>query len=407
MSGVVRVTSKPRDPAAITPRALGILRAQLAESQATLHAIRSGQVDAVVVTGKRGDQVFTLAGADHAYRVLIESMNEGALTLTPNAEILYANSRFARMVNRSMERVIGGIFYHFLAPPAQILLRSQLHDAPTSGTKLTVDLLADARASLPVQLSVQPLGPRGARPKLMGMVVTDVTEARQNEERLRALSERLVNLQEAERGRLALELHDHITQLICATLIQTEVLAETYLAHDRPGKSAANKLRKMLGHTAAEVERISRSLRPSVLDELGLIAALRETANAFAKRTGLVLHLSLPSETITASAIMELALYRILQEALLNIETHARAHLITIQLKLQEAVLVLTVRDDGIGFDSRFLRGIQRPQPGLGLVAVRERALSLGGDLRICSRNRLGTTLVIRLPCFPRKVLLS
>ncbi len=407
MSDAVKARSRSPPPPAITPRALRELRAQLAESQATLHAIRSGQVDAVVVTGRQGDHVFTLEGADHAYRVLIESMNEGALTLTPDAEILYANGCFARMVKHSMEQVIGGTFHHFLSPPAQNALRGLLHHTPPSGNKIAVELLVRDQSSLSVQLSVQVLTHRGSRARLLGMVVTDVTEARRNEGRLRALTERLVNLREAERGCVALELHDHITQLLCATQIQTEVLAETYLADDRPGKSAAAKLSIMLGHTAMEVERISRSLRPGVLDDLGLVAALREIANAFAQRTGLVLHLSLPGETIAASAIMELALYRILQEALLNIASHARASHVTVQLKLQAAALVLTVRDDGIGFNARFLREPDWKPPGLGLVAVRERAHSLGGNLRISSRNRIGTTLIVRLPCFPQKLLLS
>src|SRR6476660_3476653 len=84
-------------------RQLAELRARLAQAEETLHAIRSGKVDAVVVAGKAGPQVFTLEGADHAYRVLIESMNEGALTLTADKMILYANECFAGMIKRPLE----------------------------------------------------------------------------------------------------------------------------------------------------------------------------------------------------------------------------------------------------------------------------------------------------------------
>ena len=113
-----------------------------------------------------------------------------------------------------------------------------------------------------------------------------MTEARRNEEMLRALTHRVVQAQEAERGRVALELHDNITQLLCAILVRCQALADKLSARDGPARREAMKLREMLGQTAEEVERISRNLRPSVLDELGLVAVLRDTSTEFAERTG-------------------------------------------------------------------------------------------------------------------------
>ncbi|MEX2044092.1 MAG: PAS domain-containing protein, partial [Opitutus sp.] len=88
---------------------------RLAEAEETLRAIRSGEVDAVVVSGKQGPQVFTLEGAERAYRVLIESMNEGALTLKADQTILYANECFARMIKCPLEQVTGSSFHRFLS----------------------------------------------------------------------------------------------------------------------------------------------------------------------------------------------------------------------------------------------------------------------------------------------------
>lgn len=107
-------------------RELAGLRARLAEAEETLRAIRRGEVDAVVVESRQGLQVFTLEGAEHAYRVLIESMNEGALTLTADAVILYANQCFARMVKRPLEQVLGCSFYTFLGAADQAALRALL-----------------------------------------------------------------------------------------------------------------------------------------------------------------------------------------------------------------------------------------------------------------------------------------
>ena len=111
----------PRAVRANSPK----LRARLADAEETLRAIRSGEVDAVVVAGKQGPQVFTLEGAEHAYRVLIESMNEGALTLTADKMVLYANQCFARMVKCPLEQVIG----QFLSP---LSLRRRPGNAPTA-----------------------------------------------------------------------------------------------------------------------------------------------------------------------------------------------------------------------------------------------------------------------------------
>ncbi len=107
----------------------------------------------------------------------------------------------------------------------------------------------------------------------------------------------------------------------------------------------------MLGQTAEEVERISRNLRPSVLDHLGLVAVLRDTSKEFAKRTGVSVKLACVQLTARLPADTELTLYRILQEALKNVEKHARARQVTVCLTKQGAFVQLTIHDDGIGFD--------------------------------------------------------
>lgn len=107
-------------------RELAELRLRLAEAEETLHAIRTGEVDAVVTAGKGGLQVFTLEGAGHAYRLLIESMNEGALTLTPDEMIVYANQCFAQMVGCPLEKVMGSSFRRFLSAEDRATLRSLL-----------------------------------------------------------------------------------------------------------------------------------------------------------------------------------------------------------------------------------------------------------------------------------------
>ena len=305
-----------------------------------------------MVAGKAGSQVFTLDGAEHAYRVLIESMNEGALMLTADKMILYANQCFARMVKCPLEQVIGRLLSPLSlrrgpghAPAAHETGRAK----PAPKSKCCSN--AGDGSQMPVQISIRPLARNGSTSATIGMVVTDMTEARRNEELLRALTHRVVQAQEAERGRVALELHDNITQLLCAVLVRSQTLADKLPARDRPAKREAIKLHEMIGRTVEEVERISRNLRPSVLDHLGLVAGLHDTSAEFANRTGVSVKMVCVKLTARLPADTELALYRILQETLKNVEKHAHARHVTVHLTKPGDIVQLTINDDGIGFD--------------------------------------------------------
>jgi two-component system, NarL family, sensor kinase len=374
------------------------LRARLAEAEETLRAIRSGEVDAVVTSGKAGPQVFTLEGVDHAYRVLIESMNEGALTLTADQTILYANQCFARMVQCPLEQIMGGSFSRFLSTEDRAKLRPLLKQAAKSGSKIQVLLNIGGGSQMPVQISIRSLAKNGFKSAPFGLVVTDLTAARRSEELLRTLTHRVVQAQEAERGRVALELHDNITQLLCAVLVRSQTLADKLSSSDGPSKREAIKLRELLGQTAEAVERISRDLRPSVLDELGLVAVLNDTSTAFAERTGVSVKLACVRLTARLAADTELTLYRILQEALENVEKHARARHVTVHLTQRGAFVQLAINDDGIGFDPNRHPARRKGKGGLGLLGMRERATYVGGALNVKSTLGKGTTIQVQIP---------
>jgi two-component system, NarL family, sensor kinase len=377
------------------------LRTRLADAQETLRAIRTGEVDAVVVAGKQGPQVFTLVGAGHAYRVLIESMNEGALTLTTDAVILYANQCFARMVKRRLEQVQGSSFDTFLSTADQAALRPLLKGVAKAGSKIQVLLKAGDGSQIPAQVSIRPVAKSGSSRTAIGMVVTDMAEARRNESMLRALSRRLVQAQEAERGRVALELHDHITQLLCAILVRSQVLSAKLSARDGPARLEAMKLCEMLGQTAEEVERISRNLRPGVLDQLGLAAVLRDASQEFARRTGVPVKLACVQLAARLPAATELTLYRIVQEALNNVEKHARARHVTVCLEQQDDFVQLAIKDDGLGFDLDQPLAKRQGKGGLGLLSMRERVTYVGGALKVKSVRRAGTEIEVRIPRSP------
>jgi PAS domain S-box-containing protein len=379
-------------------RELAELRARLAEAEESLRAIRSGEVDAVVVAGRQGPQVFTLEGAGDAYRVLIESMNEGALTLTADKMILYANQCFARMVKCPLEQVVGSSFRRFLSAEDRAKLRAILKRTGKSGAKIQLLLNAGDGSQMPAHISIRPLAKNASKSATFAMVVTDMTEARRTEELLRALTHRVVQAQEAERGRVALELHDNITQLLCAILVRCQTLANKLSSRDGPSKGEVIKIREMLGQTAQEVSRISRNLRPSVLDELGLVAVLHDTSTEFVERTGVSLKLACLQLTARLPADAELALYRILQEALKNVEKHARARHVVVHLTKRGAFVQLVINDDGIGFDPDHHLAKQQGKGGLGLLGMCERATHAGGALNVKSALGKGTTIEAQIP---------
>jgi len=207
-----------------------------------------------------------------------------------------------------------------------------------------------------------------------------------------------VQVQEAERASVALELHDNITQLLVAVLFRSQTLVDQLSTLDGPAKAEAIQLRGLLGRTGEEVERISRNLRPSVLEHLGLDAVLRTAGAEFTARTGVPVKLAGGKLSGRLPAAIGLALYRIFQEALKNVEQHAHARHVTVKLARSGDQVQLTIKDDGIGFSADGQQAGRKGRGGLGLLGMRERATYVGGEFTIRSVFRAGTEITVRVP---------
>jgi two-component system NarL family sensor kinase len=377
------------------------LRARLEESEATLRAIRSGGVDALVVACRGGPRVFTLKGAEHSYRVLIESMNEGALMLSPGALILYANVRFSRMIGRPLLRVLGTSFHRFLSAADQKALTRVLRRPARPVATLQVLLHAEDGSQLPAQVSVHRLAGTGFGTAAFSMVVTDMTEARLNETTLRRLSHSLFQGQETDRRRLANELHDRATQGLSALLIRLHLVARDLPADATSLREEVAAIGKLVGETADVVENISRNLRPSVLEILGLVPALRAASAGFVKRTGIAAKLICSELPVRLSPDAELVLYRVHEEALQNVRQHANARNVVTRLRQQGSAVVLSIRDDGVGLKPNRDLTQRAAKKGLGLIGLRERAAYMGGAVEIKSIRGGGTEVAARIPLLP------
>jgi signal transduction histidine kinase/DNA-binding response OmpR family regulator len=173
------------------------LRASLAEATDTLRAIRNGEVDAVLVQGLQGDQLFTLKGADDPYRVLIEEMNQGAVTLSADGSILYSNRRFADLLKRPLEEIVGLAFDGFVTPSERTGFGALLETGRTVGSAGEITLSAGDASAVPLQLALAPLPAESAA--AICLIATDITESREKEARLRKTMADLVEAkQEAE-----------------------------------------------------------------------------------------------------------------------------------------------------------------------------------------------------------------
>jgi PAS domain S-box-containing protein len=253
----------------------------------------------------------------------------------------------------------------------------------------------------------QPIGSEsGPAGRLVGIAM-DVTEQRRSADalqhsadQLRELSRRLVRVQEDERRQLARELHDRVGQSLTALAINLEI-ARSAVQGPCASSHAAVGLRlldsmKLVDATSAAIADVMSELRPPMLDDYGLGAALSWYAEQFHQRTGIGVQVR--ADPLLRKAIQrdrDLALFRIAQEALNNVAKHAGAKSVTVYLQRDARGVAMSVADDGVGFDTR--AGSCLPQ-SLGMRTMRERAAAVGGVLHVESAPAHGTTIVVQVP---------
>ena len=202
---------------------------------------------------------------------------------------------------------------------------------------------------------------------------------------------RVVQAQELERRRLARELHDETGQALTSILLGLKPLEEAL--SDHPARTDLSELREHVVAALQDVRRLAVELRPPVLDDFGLAAALERLTETFGEATGIRVdfHSALGAKRLPGE--VETALYRVVQESLTNIVKHANARSVSISVARRESAVAAVIEDDGDGFDPRVVR-----EGGVGLLGMRERLALLDGRVEIESRPGAGTTLVAEVP---------
>ena len=227
----------------------------------------------------------------------------------------------------------------------------------------------------------------------VGGLVLNISELRVADAKLKVLAQRVVESQESERARLSRDLHDGISQWLVSIKLQIEagiIRLSGNAEQQQKARSSFEHTAEQLNDVLGEVRRISHNLRPAILDDLGLAAALDYLAHEFTEHSATPVHFSTEGNTDGLPHVANTVLFRIAQEALTNVERHAHAHRIDMALVRKGKTMTLTVRDDGSGFDSKQVA--LHPKRGIGLRNMMERMDAIGGRLDIASSTS-GTTV--------------
>lgn len=221
--------------------------------------------------------------------------------------------------------------------------------------------------------------------------------ARKREEQVRRLSIDLVNVQEEERKRFARELHDGLSQVLTTLKISADLIAKNLRSDVSAAEESVRNVLLLADEAQFEAKQIAFDLRPAILDDFGLRAAISLRASKFEQLTGVAVELHLPQSDVRFDPIIETTVYRIVQELLTNVAKHSAATRVIIQMLLRGSILALTVADNGRGFDvQRWLGNEHREH--CGLRNVRERVEFFGGMFRVESAHDRGAELLIEIP---------
>ena len=350
-----------------------------------------------------------LAKSANFFRGIIDTVREPLLVLDHEQRVVDASRSFLRTFEVSLEQTVNRTLYELgdgqwnipalrsllerVLPEEQAVTDFELdHDYESIGHKTM--LLNARRLVQPDQL----------QPMIL-LAIEDITERRkaaktriENErltsrrEELRALNESLEKAREEERTRVARDLHDDIGQILTAVRMDLAWIGRHLPERESEVLGRIQGAAKLVSEGAQSVRKICAGLRPQILDDLGLVAAIEWQSSEFASRTGIPCQVSAPKDPLPLDNYRATALFRIFQECLTNVARHANAKSVRASLFSQADDLVLAVQDDGKGFEE------SKTANSLGILGMRERAQAWGGYLEISSAYGKGTTVTVRVP---------
>ncbi|MCC6764715.1 MAG: PAS domain S-box protein [Deltaproteobacteria bacterium] len=344
------------------------------------------------------------ANGEAWYRAVFEQAAVGIARVAPEGRFLEVNDRFCEIVGYPRARLLAGDFQQITHPDdleADLAHVERLLAGAAGSYAMEKRYVRPDGTTVWAALHVALVRDAAGAPTDFVSVVKDITAAKLSERtilessaRLETLSRRLLTVQEEERRTLARELHDEIGQQLAALKLNLEALRARHAV--MAGDARLVDSLEILDHTIGQIADASLALRPSMLDDLGLEAALRSHARRQEVRSGCAVSVRGTIERRLPEHV-ETAAFRIAQEAVRNAIAHAAPRHVEVRVALELGMLVLTVCDDGRGFDVRAEAASPRAT-GMGLLGMRERAELIGGALELTSAVGAGTVVRARLP---------
>jgi PAS domain S-box-containing protein len=348
-----------------------------------------------------------LRESESKFRMLAESSASAILYHLDDGTFAYVNPAAGRMTGYTREELMGLKIWDLLHPDFRKTVEARLR-ARQSGENIVsqneVRMIIKSGETRWINYTAGRVVIQG-EPAVIAMA-TDVTERRQAEEQLRvsreqlrALSARLLSAREEERKRIAREIHDELGQALTGLIIELSWLEDKLALipdgeHLRPLLEKTASMLRLADSTVESVRRIASELRPGLLDDFGLVAAIEWHAQEFEQRTAVKCKVYSELDETILSPEHGTALFRIFQEALTNVARHAAATVVRVRLFREEEEVVLCVEDDGSGIGEDDLSSART----LGVIGMRERAALLGGTVQITGTTGGGTTVVARVP---------
>lgn len=376
---------------------------------------KQGEIANVVLTIsnitelKRAERALQMS--EELFRTLVESMSICVILLDANAKVLFANEAALGLFGRTLDSVIGKTSQEL----GIVALREDGSEIPfemrpgpqaiSTGKPLRSQVIGWTRGitseTVWTTCEVVPLFDKhGKLVKLVG-ALTDITKLKEAEEAMHQLSARLLRLQDEERRRLGRELHDSLAQSVMAVGLDLAQIGRTSVPLDKTSKQSLSRAQESLREMSREIRTLSYLLHPPVLDELGLVSAIKEYAQGFSERSGIAVELNIQPDFARISQESETALFRIVQESLTNIQRHSASPTGVIRLRGEQEQIQLEIIDAGCGMTgASHITGNAKQRVsrlGVGILGMRERMLQLGGTLEVLS-GPTGTTVKATIP---------
>lgn len=356
--------------------------------------------------------------AEERFRLVVEGAPNAMVVVNGEGKMVLVNSRTEKLfgygrkelLGRSIELLIPEPFHNGShSPPNEMILNCLLGGAGYSLETLRTQPGLDVRAQhksgtqFPVEISLNPIETDEGIWVLTSIV--DLTERqqanaalRQSRQELRALAGCLMNAREEERRRISRQLHDDLSQRLALLAFDTGGLVLAPPSSCDQVKEQLRSIQRRIVDLSEDIRQIAHQLHPSILEDLGLTAALRELCEEFSARERI--HVIFEQEAVPETLPMEVAscFYGVAQEALYNVLKHALVNEVNVKLCGSHDGVRLTVRDYGVGFDTEV-----RKHPGLGIISMKERIRLVQGELALHSKPGLGTTVSAFVP-LPQEV---